>query len=99
MTTPSIAEASGRTGFQLTARESSGGSNRGKVGGPWQLPAGQVLSKAHCQGDLSSPPYTPPDPLFTAGVPTGLLVLVLPLTLCGALYKGPPLSGPQFPQM
>lgn len=34
MTTPSGAEASGRTGFQLTALESSGGSSRGRPVAP-----------------------------------------------------------------
>lgn len=46
MTTPSGVEASGRTGFQLTALESLRGSSRGKPAGPWQLLVGQGLSKA-----------------------------------------------------
>lgn len=65
MTTPSGAEDSGRTGFQLTALENSGGSSQGKLVGPWQLRGGHVLSEGlrdpgrHWQPHMHTPTPCP----------------------------------------
>lgn len=59
-----------------------------------------VLSKVLREsGRPQQPPAHTQTPLFTAGAPTSLLVFILPLTLCGALHKGPLLSETQFPHM
>lgn len=98
MTTPSIAEASGRTGFQLTAQRAQEEAAEGRGVAPGSCLQGKSSAR-HIVRETSSAPDPHPRPIFTAEVPIRLLVLVLPLTLCGALNKGLPFSGPQFPHM
>lgn len=72
LTTPSGAEASGKTGFQLTALDSPGGSRRGKPAAPGSFRRGRPPARTQDPRRPRPPCTRTPSPSLAAGGWTSL---------------------------